>query len=482
MSFLAPEYSWLFLFLVAMFFKNDFRRLRFTSYAYIVTFIFIVIALSRPVIEQEPVKSQELLNDVVIAVDLSYSMQATDVEPSRLEFAKQRLQELVKSESSSRFGVLGFTTNAIILSPLTQDSQLLLHLFGALDEELVMTKGSSIMPLLKLARKMSSSPTLSLVILSDGADAVEYTQEALYAKENNIVVNVLMLATKEGSTLRLPNGELLKDELDDIVVSRENSNIKEIVESTGGVYSKSLSDIVSGLESQKDARYKSNVTIVQNIELFYYFVFLALVSFIVSTTTLKRHFLALLLIFGVSLEADVLQFMKDENRVVFEKGVTLYKLGEYEKALVAFRSVKSDKEKVKAVVFYNEANTLVRLQEFIKARLSFRKSLALSYTKEADENLQNILNATEKKEMSTGQQKSKKKSDLAKERENSQTKEKKSAGSSNMKVSAKAGSGKSEAKKSKQESQLSLNSTKAKLSSKQYELINKRQVNEKKPW
>ncbi|MDQ7067094.1 MAG: VWA domain-containing protein [Sulfurimonas sp.] len=93
---------------------------------------------------------------------------------------------MVKSEQKSRFGVLGFTTNAIILSPLTQDTQLLLHLFSALDEKLIMTKGSSIMPALHLARKMSKSPSVSVVLLTDGGDELNYEDEARVCKEKQL--------------------------------------------------------------------------------------------------------------------------------------------------------------------------------------------------------------------------------------------------------------------------------------------------------
>ncbi|MDF1878860.1 VWA domain-containing protein [Sulfurimonas sp. SAG-AH-194-C20] len=482
MSFLNPEYLWLLLFLVVAFMKKDFKSLRLASYGYIVTFVFIVLALTRPVIEQEPIKTQELLNDVVIAVDLSYSMQAQDIAPSRLSFAKSSLEKLVKQEQNSRFGVLGFTTNAIILSPLTQDTQLLLHLFNMLDEKLIMTKGSSVMPALVLARKMSKSPRVSVVLLSDGADELNYEDEALYAKENKLQVNTLMIATKSGGTLRLENGDLLKDEMDDIVVSRENSSISLISKVSGGVYTHSLSDIISALQSQRYDEYKSNVTIVQNIELFYYFVALALLSFLVSVSTLKKYIIVVLVFFGVTLNASVLDFVKNENRVAFEKGVELYKDGEYENALSAFRSVKSSKAEIKAVIYYNSANSLVRLKEYAKARTAYKKSLALHYTKEADENLAYIRDVDEEKQMTTGQQKSAKKSNLAKKNESSQ-KKKKEGGSSNMKVSATVSNGTSKkSKKSKQESSISLNSGKAKLSFKQYELINKRQTNEQKPW
>ncbi|HIC12542.1 MAG TPA: hypothetical protein EYO75_04075 [Sulfurimonas sp.] len=53
MSIISPEYLWLLLFLAAAFVKKDFRALRLTSYGYILSFVFIVLALTRPVIEKE---------------------------------------------------------------------------------------------------------------------------------------------------------------------------------------------------------------------------------------------------------------------------------------------------------------------------------------------------------------------------------------------------------------------------------------------
>ncbi len=481
MSLLNPEYLWLFLFLIAAFIKKDLTELRLTSFGYILTFIFIVIALMRPVVEQEPIQTKELLGDVVVAVDLSYSMQATDINPSRLEFAKDTLVKLVKKEKKSRFGVLGFTTNAIILSPLTQDSELLLHLFNSLNEKLIMTKGSSIMPALRLARKMSKSKRVSLLILSDGGDELNYSDEAAFAKKNSMVVNILMIATKLGGTLPLANGELLKDELGDIVVSRENSAISSIANATGGVYSSSVDDVLNALSAQREDAFISNTTVVKNLELFYYFVFLAIVTFLISVTSLKKYVIAFLLLFGVSVQADMLKFFEDENRAVFKEASQLYKSGEYEKALVKYESVKSSSPEFKAFAFYNLGNTLVRLKEFEKAREAYKKSLTLYYSQEAYENLLYIIDVKEQKQMSSGQQKSAKKSSIAKKRDSTQ--KKKEGGSSNMKVSAAASSGADDGgKKSKSESKIDLNSAKAKLSSRQYELINRRRIDEKKPW
>jgi len=118
MTLLYPQYLWLLLLILPFFMKKDFREFRITFYGYILTFMFIVIALSRPVIEQEPIESKQMLSDIIIGVDLSFSMQGEDLKPTRLLYAKEKLKEMVQVEDKSRFGVLGFTINAIILSPM----------------------------------------------------------------------------------------------------------------------------------------------------------------------------------------------------------------------------------------------------------------------------------------------------------------------------------------------------------------------------
>ncbi len=474
MSLIYPEYFWLLLFLTPVFIMKNYRDIGFVSYGYILTYILIIIALSRPIYEQKPIESEQILSDVIIGVDLSYSMRVTDIKPSRLLRAKEILKELVEVGSSTRFGVIGFTTNAIILSPLTEDSELLLHLYDSLDEKMIITKGSSVMPVLELASKMSKAKSKSVVILSDGADELSYDNEAKFAKENDLVVNIFMLATKLGGTIISENGKLLKDELGDIVVSRANEEIAHIARVTGGTYTQDFNELLDALDSQRNSEYKTKTMIVRNMEFFYYFVILAIVVFLVSVTSLKKYVLSFLLLFGISLNATT-------NSEYFNTATSYYKAGEYEKALQNYEMVKSSNEEFKSVIYYNIGNSFIRLKEFKKAREAFLKSLTLSYSKEADENMRYIKDVKEQKQMSTGKQKTDKKSSFAKQEKNS--KSSKSGGSSNMKVSAPASSGANKiGKKTKSESMLNLNSSKIKLSSAQYELINKRGVNEKRPW
>ncbi|MDD2951082.1 MAG: VWA domain-containing protein, partial [Sulfuricurvum sp.] len=195
----------------------------------LISMTFLIIALARPVISQKPVTVDEAGSDVIIAVDLSYSMRGTDISPSRLEAAKKLLKEVVHSDHRDRFGVVGFTTSAIVLSPLTKDTELLEHLFNGLDESQIITKGTDMMSALELARKMSHAARPIVILLTDGGDEGSYLKEAEFIRDNNLAVSVVMLATHEGSTLPMPDGSFLKDEAGHIVVSARNDAVEALI-------------------------------------------------------------------------------------------------------------------------------------------------------------------------------------------------------------------------------------------------------------
>jgi Ca-activated chloride channel family protein len=231
------------------------------------------------------------------------------------------------------------------------------------------------------------------------------------------------------------------------------------------------------LESQRSDDEKSEQSVVDNSELLYYFVLLAIVSFLVSNTTLKKYVLAFLLLFGVSLDASLLDYFTDRNIKEFKLANAHYRSGEFEEAISSYEMVKSSDAEFKAIVFYNMANSLVKLKEYERAKEAYMKSLTLFYSKEADENMRYVKNL--KEQMQAEFKNSSKKASLSKGKK----KKKKEGGGSNMNVSASSGS--SDAKDAKEVSaqkKIDLNSNKTKLSSKAYELINKEQVDEKQPW
>lgn len=162
-----------------------------------------------------------------------------------------------------------------------------------------------------------------------------------------------------------------------------------------------------------------------------------------------------------------------------------YRAGAYEEAYTLYNAIETPDTEFASRIWYNMGNTLVRLKEFEKARKAYAHSLTLQYDDAAFDNMMHILHAEAQDHMLTGRQEGKKRAqDQADEREETQTPKQKEGGGSNQPSAAERtrGAG-SQGKKAEREPQLEFsNKGKSRLSTKQYELINKRSVHEKTPW
>ena len=511
MIYLSPLFLWLFVPLLIILFARGYQHFQETrqkQFYLILSIVFIILALARPALEQEPIDVEERGSDIILAIDLSYSMQADDLKPTRLEAAKAMLRGLVEGEGNNRYGIIAYTTNAIILSPLSSDKELLLHLFDGLDENMIMTKGTVLMPTLKLARKMSKSKKAIVVLLTDGGDDLNYNREASYAKENGLIVNVALLATNGGSTLKDINDKVIKDEAGHIVVSSRNDAIAQLADVSGGRVMESLSSLEDAIASQDDDEFTSHTKLMQYNELFYYFAALGLLFALFSFTFLGKRvsklFVAGLLLIGINVQAAVLdgyyfdmassdykqeKFLSaaklysniDNNIGHYNAANSFYKAGEYEKALNIYMRIKTDDPLFKSILYYNMGNCYIRLQEFVKARKMFVKSLTLKESQVAIENLAFIMKAEEQEHLLTGQQEGKKRAQDAVTENSPDNGKKKEGGGSNQNSDADSSKG-AGGKKMKGEERVSFSGGKSRLSSKQYELINQRSVHETKPW
>ena len=522
MSFLSPEFFWLVLVLLLMMFyrqkKKEHAIAKSTRYKLVFLYIslsLIIMALSRPVLEMVPVKQDYEGSEVVIALDLSYSMQARDLEPTRLVAAKAFIKELIKTRIHERFALLGFTTNAIILSPLTSDAELLSHQLELINAELVITKGTDMASVLELSTKLSQVKEKNLIIIGDGGDSDDFSKEIAYAKDKGISISMVMMATRSGARLEGKNGQWLKDSSKHLVVTSSNLKVKSLSDATGGVFVEAdgLNDIASWLDTRE--KKLSSADLLMHQELFYYPLFLALFFFVLGVTSLSKYisraFFVLLALIGINAQADMRSFSTEsagdtayaEQRYLDELEMykktaqnspedfynlanAYYKAGQYEEAIDTYTGVRSRSADLKHKVFHNLGNAYVRLEMYEEARQAYKKSLILKYDKQTDENLLHISKAKKADGLQTGQQKGKKKNESKKvnsKADKKDTQKKKGAGSSNMKVSAQSGAGtKQKGKKAKTQAQVQFNNKQSGLSYKQYELINERNTNEENPW
>ena len=79
------------------------------------------IALAQPVMEKDKIKINQKAIDVIVAMDISRSMEAKDLFPSRLEWSKKKLLHFIDLTKVIRIGVMAFAQSAYVVTPITED-------------------------------------------------------------------------------------------------------------------------------------------------------------------------------------------------------------------------------------------------------------------------------------------------------------------------------------------------------------------------
>ena len=185
--------------------------------------------------------------DVVLALDASLSMLATDDRPNRLERMKQEVRRYRDLARSDRIAMLAFAGRSYILTPLTVDDGALELFLDNLDPSIVGQAGSS------LSRTITQGTDLlltskggsdrALVIMSDGESfepIEEIRDAAARAAQNGIVLVTVGFGTTAGATIPVPEGGAVvpkRDENDQVVISRYNpETLQAIAEASNGTF------------------------------------------------------------------------------------------------------------------------------------------------------------------------------------------------------------------------------------------------------
>jgi Ca-activated chloride channel family protein len=187
----------------------------------------VAIAGPRWGVERTTVRSTGV--DLVLAVDASLSMLATDERPSRLERVKQEIRRLRALSPGDRVGLLAFAGRSYVLSPITVDGGALDLFLDNLDPSVVGQAGSSIAQTIaqgtSLLALTKSGADRALVIMSDG-EAFEPQDEILAsarrAKEQGVSLVTVGFGTTQGSTIPIREGNRVtekRDEKGEVVVT-----------------------------------------------------------------------------------------------------------------------------------------------------------------------------------------------------------------------------------------------------------------------
>ena len=205
-------------------FSNGKHILKFVLLS--LAFVFLILGIANPQVgsKQEKVKRQGI--DVVIALDVSKSMLAEDVQPNRLARAKNFISNFVDQLKNDRLAIVVFAGRAYLQMPLSVDYSAAKLYLKTVGTESVPTQGTSISEAVELANESfakGDNKSKALIIISDGEDHESNVDEALAAAAaNGVKVFTLAVGTDKGSPIPQANGDFKRDAEGNIVLSKVN--------------------------------------------------------------------------------------------------------------------------------------------------------------------------------------------------------------------------------------------------------------------
>lgn len=343
--------------------------------------------------------------NVVLAVDVSKSMLAPDLEPNRLERARLFARRVLRELPGDRFGLVAFAGRAYVLSPLTVDQGALQLYIDALDPYMMSEGGSALATALNqatdLVRGSETAGDRVVVLLSDGEETAQDSDAVRAAADRAARAGVRVIAvgigTTAGTTIPAvdpltggPAG-MVRDEFGAVVTTRlDEETLRMVASRTGGTYVRlddaaAVSRVVSALRGMQRAETDSGVRVEPRertaLLATFALLLLALDTLLAAAGRQPRadpggrrvrkgahrraRAAAVLLAVGLGLGLGIGDL---------ERGNRMYREGRYEEAVAAYQKV-LDNDRATPALHYNLATALLALGRYDEADAHFQAAL-----------------------------------------------------------------------------------------------------------
>jgi Ca-activated chloride channel family protein len=213
--------------------------------------LMLTAATLRPYWGSEEITVDSPGGEVVFLVDVSRSMFARDVPPSRMDLAKRKMRDIIdqfaQHGETPRYGITVFAGDAYTVCPITSDQAVVKQFIDIISPELVSSLGSNLtagltVALARLPKKPSQDARI--ILLSDGEDATMQGSSIVSEIRNRgIRIDSLGIGTISGTQIELPNGQVVTDQSRRPIVSKLlEEPLREVAQATGGVYLRATVD------------------------------------------------------------------------------------------------------------------------------------------------------------------------------------------------------------------------------------------------
>ena len=268
----------------------------------LIALVFMVIGLADPQVGSKLVKAERKGIDIMLALDVSNSMLAEDIKPSRIERSKQAISKLIDELRSDRIGIILFAGKAYTQLPITTDYSAAKLFLSSISTDAVPVQGTAIGEAIDLAVKSfneTNDHSKAIIIITDGenheGDALTTAKQAA---EKGIHIYTIGMGSPEGGPIPVLQGNnrtgYKKDRQGNTVVTKLNETMLQQIASAGqGVYVRA-SNASAGLSKIFDEINKLNKSEIESMmfsdyeDRFQYFLGISMLFLILDLLIVER--------------------------------------------------------------------------------------------------------------------------------------------------------------------------------------------------
>jgi len=354
----------------------------------------LAISLARPFWGYEDIKTESRGSDVIFLVDISRSMYAQDLPPSRIEIAKRKIKDVVQlltqNGSAARFGITVFAGDGYTVCPVTTDRAVLKQFIDVISPDLVTSLGSNLRAGINAAlgrMEETTAKSSRIILISDGED--NFLQETALVneiKQKGVRLDVLGVGTVEGSSIILPNGAPVVDSSRKQVTSVLNeAPLQALAAAGGGVYARTSlddSDISklarAGIPLNQAAM--SNKSEIRSYREFGPWLALVALALLILSAVSKKANPLVVLIIGLasylyssqSAYATPIATPNQSGPSLFQSPFSSYQRGDYTKAIEEYSAALKGSPNDRALMF-GLASSLYKAEKFQDSEQLFKK-------------------------------------------------------------------------------------------------------------
>lgn len=355
----------------------------------------LIIMLARPQMGTKISQEKRTGIETIIALDISNSMLAEDIVPSRLDRSKMMVENLVDHFTNDKIGMIVFAGDAFVQLPITSDYVSAKMFLSSIDPSMIATQGTDIATAINMATSSFTQEEgigKAIIVITDGEDHEGGALEAAEAaKKKGMRVYVLGVGSSNGAPIPIPGtGDYMKDNTGNTVMSALNEEMcKQVAAAGGGVYihveNNSAAQQQLDNELDKLSKKETSTTVYSDYdEQFQAFGILALLLLIIEILLLdrrnpllkrislfgsKKAVAAMLLLMAVSASAQ-------SDRQYVRQGNKQFQTGDFANAEVSYRkAIEKNPRNPQAV--YNLGNALLAQNKDSAAVVQFESAAKL---------------------------------------------------------------------------------------------------------